>query len=268
MPEIKDILALMRSFAPEAETEPDFEDNVGLLIGSEKGQTDKVIACLDCTASVVEEAAEKGAGLIISHHPVIFRSVRRVTDEDPTGRVILSAVRKGITVYSAHTNLDFCKGGINDYCAELMGLKNVSPLTTENGVGIGRVGEREEIRLSALVRELARTFDDDHVRTTGDDVLIKRIAVVNGGGGDIPLTELARRSGADCYVTADVPHHVMLHARACGFPLVMMQHYTMERIYIKRLVGILSSEAEKRGLSVVFEASESESCPISGRNHD
>lgn len=268
MSEIKDILAIMRDFAPEDRTEPDFEDNAGLLIGSEKGGAQKVLVCLDCTENVVKEAARKGSRLIISHHPVIFRAVKRVTDEDPTGRVILAAARNGISVYSAHTNLDFCDGGMNDFCAELMGLKNIRPLKTESGVKIGRAGEREKIKLSAFAKELSAKFDDCYVRVVGDDADIETVAVVNGGGGDISLTELARRSGADCYVTADVPHHVMLYARACGFPLVIMQHYTMERIYIKKLVGILAAEAEKRGLRVSFEAAESENCPISGRTYD
>ncbi len=268
MSKIKDILEIMRGFAPEDRTEPDFEDNVGLLVGSEKGETDKVTVCLDCTASVVEEAAKKGAGLIISHHPVIFRAVKRITDEDITGRAVLAAARNGISVYSAHTNLDFCDGGLNDYCAFLMGLNNVRPLKTENGIKIGRIGERDAVKLSVFAAELSKTFNDERVGIAGEDVEVKSIAVVNGGGGDIELTELARHAGADCYVTADVPHHVLMYARDCGFPLVVMQHYTMERIYIKKLVGILTDEANKRGLRVSFEASESECCPISGRIYD
>ena len=268
MSEIKDILALMRDFAPEHMTEPGFEDNVGLLVGSENGVTDKVVVCLDCTAAVVEEAARKGAKLVISHHPVIFRAVRRVTDEDVTGRAVLAAARHGISVYSAHTNLDFCDGGLNDYCAFLMGLKNVKALKTENGVGVGRIGERAEIGLFDFAEELAKVFCDDRVGCAGEDVAVKKVAVVNGGGGDVALAELARRSGADCYVTADVPHHVLTYARDCGFPIVVMQHYTMERIYMNKLVGILTDGAKQRGMRVSFEASESERCPMNGRIYD
>ena len=156
MAEIKDILALMRSIAPESATEPGFDDNVGLLVGSERGSTDTALLCLDCTENVIAEAAAKGAKLVISHHPVIFRGIRSVTDGDPTGRTILAAARAGVSVYSAHTNLDFCDGGLNDYAAELAGLSDVRPMLEEGGVKVGRYGRLKERRCPAWPIRLPR----------------------------------------------------------------------------------------------------------------
>lgn len=261
MAEIKDILALMRSIAPESATEPGFDDNVGLLVGSERGSTDTALLCLDCTENVIAEAAAKGAKLVISHHPVIFRGIRSVTDGDPTGRTILAAARAGVSVYSAHTNLDFCDGGLNDYAAELAGLSDVRPMLEEGGVKVGRYGRLKETTLSGLADSLAAAFDDRHIRIIGGGAeKITSAAVVNGGGGDIGFLRMAMEL-ADCYVTADVPHHVQLYAAQSGYPLVVMQHYSMEAVYMKRLSVLLGKAAEARGMGVRFAVAESEYNP-------
>ncbi len=263
MAAIKDILSILRDFAPERDTEPDFDDNVGLIIGSENSETDKVLLCLDCTENVVEEAARLNAKLIISHHPAIFLPIKSVTDEDPTGRMILAAAKNGITVYSAHTNLDFCKGGLNDYAAELAGLKNVSEMETLDGIAVGRVGDSDKITLGALAAKLAKNFDDGHVRVVGDkDAEIRKIAIINGGAGSLRYVRLAADCGADCYVTADVPHHVLLFAAQSGMNMIIMQHYAMEAVYLKRLAEILTKSAAERGIRVGFQISESEYDPV------
>lgn len=264
MAKIADILSLLRAFAPEEATEPGFSDNVGLLVGSECGESRGALLCLDCTESVVSEALQKGYSLIISHHPAIFRSVTRVTDTTPTGRMILAAAKSGISVYSAHTNLDFCGSGLNDYAAELIGLRDIRPMAEESGVAIGRVGELEHaLTASELAANCAKIFGDSRAAVAGDEQkTIKTVAVVNGGGGDIDFLTLAASCGADCYVTGDVPHHVALYARECGLPIVILQHYAAERIYMKRLGEILSERAAKAGVTAYFEVSESEHNPI------
>ena len=262
MAEIKDILSLMRGLAPESATEPGFDDNVGLLLGSEKGDSSVVMLCLDCTENVVREAAAAGTRLVISHHPAIFRSVRRITDGDPTGRMLLAAASAGISVYSAHTNLDFCEGGLNDYNAELMGLSDVRPMLVEENIKVGRIGKREPVTVAALAEELARTFTDGHIRYVGTGAeRVSKIAVINGGGGDIDFISRAMELGADCYITADVPHHAALFAAQNGFPLIIMQHYTMERVYMNRLAELLARGSAERGLDVIFRVAESEHDP-------
>ena len=264
MAKIADILSLIRNFAPENATEPDFEDNVGLLVGGESGDSSGALLCLDCTEGVIVEAKAKGYKLVISHHPAIFRSVSRVTDDTPTGRMVLAAAREGISVYSAHTNLDFCRGGLNDYAAELIGLKNIRPMVVENGIGVGRIGELENaVMATALAGKITDIFSDKRVAVAGNgNKLIKRVAVVNGGGGDLSFLALAESCNADCYVTGDVPHHVALYADQSGLPIIILQHYAAERIYIKRLGEILSGLARNNNTDVLFEISEYEHNPI------
>ena len=259
---IAEVLSLIRRFAPESATAPDFDDNVGLILGSERGETDEVILCLDCTENVIGEAEKAGTKLVISHHPAIFYPLKRITDSDPTGRMLLAAARAGITVYSAHTNLDFCAGGLNDHAAGLMGLRDIRPLEIVGDVPVGRVGDRREIGLAAFADELASAFGDRHVRFIGKgNERIKRAAVINGGGGNISYVKKAMERGADCYVTADVPHHVALYAAQCGFPLVIMQHYAMEAVYMTKLAETLGRAAAGRGMSVRFRVSVSEYNP-------
>lgn len=264
MAAIADILSIIRELAPEQRVAQDgFVDNVGLLLGSDKGSTDSALLCLDCTENVVEEAVKTGAKLIISHHPLIFYPIKRVTDADPTGRTLLAAARNGISVYSAHTNLDYCSGGLNDYAAELMGLTDVLPLEiAANGVAVGRVGSVRQTTLKGLSDACANAFDDKHVRFVGKgNEKINRVAVINGGGGDISYIRKAMELGADCYVTADVPHHAALFAAQSGFPLVIMQHFTMEAVYMTRLAETLGRAAAERNVSVCFTVSASEYNP-------
>ena len=264
MADRSDIIALMRRFAPESATEPGFSDNVGLLVGSARGVCGRVLLCLDCTERAVEEAAAKGCSLIVAHHPLIFRSVSRVTDETPTGRAVLAAARLNVSVYCAHTNLDFCDGGLNDFAAETAELKNVRPMTTDGGIKVGRTGDLPAPTTAArLAAKCAEAFGDPRAAVAGDgSKTVRAAAIVNGGGGDIEFLKLAAESGADCYITGDVPHHVALYAAESGMPVIIVQHYATERIYISRLKDILTEAARACGLDAEFIVSESERDPV------
>lgn len=121
-----ELIRFMEEFAPLRLAE-DY-DNVGLLIGRRSQEIKKILVCLDVTSKVVEEALEKKADIIVSHHPFIFKGIKRVIEEDPKGGLIYKLIRNGIGVYSAHTNMDFTNGGINDTLAKLLGLENTRNL--------------------------------------------------------------------------------------------------------------------------------------------
>ena len=101
-------------------------DNIGLLAGRCEKDVKKVLLCLDCNKNIVREAAKSGVQLIITHHPVIFNPVRRIIDDNDFGEMLVSAIENGISIYSAHTNLDSATGGITDTVAKLLGLTPVS----------------------------------------------------------------------------------------------------------------------------------------------
>ena len=123
MAKIKDIANALEMFAPLPLQ--DGFDNAGLQIGLTEAEVTGVLLCLDVTESVVDEAIASGCNLIVSHHPLIFSPLKRITGNSYVERCVLKALAAGIAVYSAHTNLDNAPGGVNYRIAEKLGLRNV-----------------------------------------------------------------------------------------------------------------------------------------------
>ncbi len=242
MATVKQCVEIMRGIAPEQFT---YEyDNVGLLVGSFDAQVKTILCCLDVTDSVLDEATDKGVDLIISHHPMLFTPIKRVTDSDVVGRKIIKAIKNGINIYAAHTNLDFVTEGINEYCAELLGVEKMRPLEPyiDNEQGFGRVGNLSEyMTVSELRRRAAEVFSDPFVGIIGDEnKVVSKIAVINGsGGGDTSYIDMALREQADCLITAEVKHHVAIYALDNRLTIIEPRHYTMEKCYIKNLADKL-----------------------------
>lgn len=266
MATVGEIINTLRNFAPEDFQFKSEYDNVGLMLGDERATVTKVMCCLDVTANVINEAASEGAELIISHHPLIWSPLRSITADTVDGRKILAAAKAGISVYSSHTNLDFVKDGINDFVAFSLGLRNIEPLDAyiSDEEGFGRVGNlSNKVYCTVLKGEVESLLKDNYVRIIGEPLAqVKRIAVINGGsGGDTKYIDMALKANADCLITADVKHHVAVYARECGLTVIEPQHFTMEHIYISRLVQILKIEAKSNKLNVEILQSSSENNP-------
>lgn len=103
-------------------------DNVGLMVGSSAAKVNKILVVLTVTPGAVEYAASNGIDLIVSHHPFIFKPLNSIRQDWPTGKMIVDAIKHNIAIYSAHTNLDVAKGGINDLLAQELGLEKVEVL--------------------------------------------------------------------------------------------------------------------------------------------
>jgi dinuclear metal center YbgI/SA1388 family protein len=127
MPSVADFVAYLEQFAPTA-TAAEW-DNVGLLLGNPADAVERVLTCLTVTPDVVEEAVRERVSLIVTHHPLLFRAVKKLTADTPEGKVVLPLLRAGIAVYSPHTAFDNCVGGINDVlCRFLFGITHPEPL--------------------------------------------------------------------------------------------------------------------------------------------
>ena len=124
-------------------------DNPGLLVGDPNEQVRGVLAALDVTDSVIGEAISRGANLIVTHHPVIFHAMKRITSDT----LVWKLVRAGISVISAHTNLDIAKGGVNDLLAQKLALNEIEVLElTRAPDGMGRAGMLERgLRRNSLI---------------------------------------------------------------------------------------------------------------------
>ncbi len=126
MPRVADIVAFLERFAPLDLAEE--WDNVGLLAGDRGRETQAVLTCLTLTPDVAREAIERRAGLVVTHHPVLFRAVQRLTADDSQGAMLLDLIAAGVAVYSPHTAYDSAADGINQQLARRLGLTDIEPL--------------------------------------------------------------------------------------------------------------------------------------------
>ncbi|NLY44257.1 MAG: Nif3-like dinuclear metal center hexameric protein [Clostridiaceae bacterium] len=122
----KDIIQYLEELAPLNLAES--WDNPGLMVGNEEQVVENVLVTLDVTPQVVKEAISKGIDLIISHHPMIFKAIKKINENDLLGSMIYGLIQNKISVYAAHTNLDIVKGGLNDLLASLLKLEEVEVL--------------------------------------------------------------------------------------------------------------------------------------------
>jgi dinuclear metal center YbgI/SA1388 family protein len=131
MPTVAAVIAFLEEFAPPALAAS--WDNVGLLLGHRDARVKRIMTCLTVTPESAAEAVEAKAQLIVTHHPILFRPVKRLTTANPEGRMLLSLARAGVAVYSPHTAFDNTHGGINDAIARRLGLTDVAPLRRGEG---------------------------------------------------------------------------------------------------------------------------------------
>ena len=264
MTKVSDIAAAIEDFAP-LHLQEDY-DNAGLQIGDPGMEVSGVLLCLDVTEEALDEALRRSCNMVVSHHPLIFRGLKQLTGRTDTERIAIRALRDNVAIYSAHTNLDFVRDGINDYVAQILGLHNVTSLEPyiDGETGYGRVGDLSNKVFSSVFKgEVETVLHDAYVRTVGEPYAqVKRVAVINGGsGGDTKYVDMAIKAGADCLVTADVKHHVAVYALESGITLIEPQHFTMEHCYIARLVQYLKIEAKARKSGVEILQSQAEHNP-------
>ena len=233
-----EIYQALNQWAP-FDTAEDF-DNSGLLIGGMEQPVSLCLLALDLTQAVCEEAAERGAQLVLTHHPVIFDPLRRVE----LGTVAYSAVQAGIAVISAHTCLDRAKGGVSDVLAAQLGLTEVEDLP--GGEGFVKIGEPEGL-LSGL--ELARMVKERlglrALRVYDAGFLARKVAVCSGSGGSVLQAVLA--AGADAYITGDVKHDVAVTAANAGLTLIDAGHYETEEIILEPVRRYLAERFPETG---------------------
>lgn len=143
MTKVKDIVAKLNEAFPESIASAG--DPVGLQIGSLEAPVHKILVTLDVRPNVVDEAIRRGADLIVSHHPLIFRPVNNLDYSDPQKAMYAKIIANGITVYSIHTNSDKAQGGSSDWQAEELGLLDVTGFAPdEDGIALGRKGRLPE----------------------------------------------------------------------------------------------------------------------------
>ncbi len=215
-------------------------DNSGLQVGFPESETARILVCLDITEEIVEEAVARQCNMIVSHHPLLFKALRQVSDTTYQQRCVVKALAAGVSIYSAHTSLDNAPGGVNYKIAEILGLKDLRWLAPQPGedAGSGLVGELPEPEAEADF--LARVKRDFGVRSLRHSApagrMIRRVALC-GGAGAFLLGE-AVRAGADCFLSGEFHYHDYFENR--GVLLVELGHYQSEQFTVDLLRDYLT----------------------------
>ncbi|WP_254507700.1 Nif3-like dinuclear metal center hexameric protein [Anatilimnocola floriformis] len=242
MTTIADISDFLETFAPRrlaAEW-----DNVGLLAGDPQQPVTKIMTCLTITPASAAEAIRERAELIVTHHPLPFHALKRLTTEQTPTRLLWQLVRAGVAIYSPHTAFDSAAAGINQQLAEGLGLQQIQPLVAAKndpaGLGSGRYGKLPAaIPLRELAAKLRSFLKIQGLHAVGaDDARVQTIAVACGSAGSF-LADAAR-AGCDTLVTGETQFHTCLEAEATSMNLLLPGHFASERFACERLAEVLS----------------------------
>lgn len=235
---VYDVLAAMEKIAP-FELCADW-DNSGLLVGDGNAEVTKTYVCLDVTPETAEDAISRGCNLIVAHHPVIFGGVKRITNNDFIGRLLLQLIGNGVNVIAAHTNFDNAGRGVNYVLANALGLQDIRKLSegNDNPSYIG------ELPKAVSGRELADMIKKalclDVVRAAGLDTEkeYRTVAVCGGAGADLWADAMA--AGADVLISGDGKHHVGLESAAAGIAVFDGNHFHTENLAMAYLEKYLN----------------------------
>ena len=229
MTTVNDIMEYMETLAPRG-LKMDW-DNVGLNCGSRSAEVRKILVALDPFEHVCQEAADWGADLLVTHHPLIFRALPVVTDEAAITRGLRTLVKHDISHFCAHTNLDCAEGGVNDVLADVLGLENVEKLGAYGGMmRCGTVNEQSPEDFLALVKE---KLGCDGLRYCDGGKPVRKVAV--GGGSCSDGLYDVIQAGCDTFVTADVKYNGFWDAYEQGVTLIDAGHFYTENPVVAML---------------------------------
>jgi len=240
---INDIISILEAIAPPHLQES--YDNSGLIVGDPNAEVKGVLFCLDSTEAIVEEAIARGCNLIVAHHPIVFRGLKRFNGANYVERTVIKAIRQQVSIYAIHTNLDnVYKQGVNAKIAERLGLTEtriLAPKTTDFEIGAGLLGNLpkplEEAVFLLHVKKMLKTNCIRHTALRGKPV--RKVAVC-GGSGSFLLPE-ALRAKVDAFVTADFKYHEFFDAEG-KLVIADVGHYESEQFTIELLRDIVQEK--------------------------
>jgi dinuclear metal center YbgI/SA1388 family protein len=241
MPAIETVVAALEELAPPRLAEE--WDNVGLLVGDRRREVRRIMTCLSVTPATAAEAIGGGADLIVTHHPLPFRALNRLTADTTVGRLLLELIAARTAIFSPHTAWDSAAEGINQRLAAGLGLRGIVALVLHvEGQGAGRCGWLEEpVTLEQLARRLMEFLGLQRLQIVGERQQPVRLAAVAcGSGGE--LIEPALAAGCDALVLGEARFHTCLEAEASGLGLVLSGHFASERFALDSLAAMLAGQ--------------------------
>ena len=236
MARTSEIIKILEDYAPPELAES--WDNSGWQVFFGNDNTTKVLICLSVTDEVINQAVELGCNLIVSHHPVIFKSIKVIKDSK-----LIKAVQRGIQIYSLHTNCDKTNNGTSDLIAQKLNLKKTAVLNDFVRVGLAP----HEMGLGELISYVKLAFNVERVKliNNANKTRIKTIAVCAGAGAD--FIQEVEKYNIDAYITSEVKYHDALDSRRAA--VLDIGHFESEKPFVEEIKYIL--ESSKKRIEVV-----------------
>lgn len=271
-PTVGDILSLMEALAPSELAEK--WDNSGLQIGKRDWPVKKVMIALDACPEVLNEAINRKADLLITHHPLLFSPLTSIDLDQPVGAMVGKALNNRLAVYAAHTNLDSVSNGLNDILAHRLGLTDICILLPgrETGGGgpasvlhgLGRIGMLpENMTLKALAFQIKEALSLDHLELVGmPDMVVRKVAVCTGSGSSLLKAFFA--SGAQVYISGDLRYHDAKETQLHELGLIDIGHFASEHLMVNALAARLKEIFDTRGFEASVHACSVEKDPFVG----
>ena len=277
MPALRDLIDLIDRLAPWRLAES--WDNCGLMLGSLDTGINKVVLALDPTRETVKAAAETGAQVLLTHHPLFFNPIKSLDFSKPEAAAAVCAIERRVAVVSAHTNLDSAVGGVAQAVAKRLSLRDIEPLepavessaaresesvgasSHEARPGLGCIGNLEKkIDIKEFVAKIIESLELRSIRLAGRrEGSIRRVALLPGsGGGHI---DLACGKGAEVFISGDLSYHQARDAEFKGLCLIDAGHWGTERLALHDFAERLQHLAMDMNWNLSFEVLRLESDP-------
>lgn len=234
-------------------------DNCGLQIGDPERFVYSIAFSLDPTPQTIRFAADLSCELLITHHPVLLEPIRSISEDQFTGRTLLTAARAGVDILALHTNFDAAGGGLNDDLASRLGLRRV---ITPSPATCARLGELDPAeRLLDLADRVGRDLGIVRPRTIArEDCQVRRVFCASGSGMGYLGTALLHK--ADVMITGDVRYHAAREALEMGMPVIDAGHFGLEKTAATLLAERFREEFAQMGLEIACYPCTSEKDPF------
>ncbi len=226
---LSDFLRAMESIAPESLAME--YDNPGLIVGTKRENISRVLVALDASLAVVEEAKRLSCGLVVTHHPLLFSPVKKLSPFDPLTAPVWELIRADIAMFAAHTNLDSAEGGVNTVLCRRLGVVSETPVPPDMICRVGVLAE--PCSFTELCRRVEAALDT-RVRASGPERQVDRVMVCGGAGGS--EYRLAAANGAQALITGECKHNEAIEAEAAGVNVIAAGHFETECIVLPPLI--------------------------------
>jgi len=236
MPNVSELYRFLCSKIP-AEFSLEWDNDGLLLCPDDSTEIKKVLVSLDADDDAVKKAIDEKCDVIITHHPIIFRPIKKITSAKH-----ISLIKNNIAVMSFHTRLDRLDGGINDIFASIAGLENTYKFAEE----AGRIGCVEPVSTEEYVEYLSEKLGTSAFRFTNTGKAVKKIAVVTGSGGDFVFDAVSE--DCDLFISGEIGYHRMIDAYEAGMSCLEIGHDTSERYVIEFFTSLVKTEYPSVGV--------------------